>query len=131
MAARSSRRHHPFGLRASKILRGILGRKRIEQSLLQAEKIEATGRMAATIAREINNPLEAVINLLYLLRPSVVDPAGISYLSSAEDELRFQKPICGFEYSWMVIGKEYPWATQIRLLQVKANPSRSEPRSAS
>ena len=43
--------------------------------------------MAATIAHEINNPLEAVTNLLYLLRPMITDPAGIDYLSSAEDEL--------------------------------------------
>ncbi|MBB5331019.1 PAS domain S-box protein [Tunturiibacter gelidoferens] len=72
---------------ASKILRDISGRKRIEQSLLQSEKIAATGRMAATIAHEINNPLEAVMNLLYLLRPMITDPVGINYLSSAEDEL--------------------------------------------
>jgi PAS domain S-box-containing protein len=72
---------------ASKILRDISGRKRIEQSLLQAEKIAATGRMAATIAHEINNPLEAVTNLLYLLRPMITDPVGTNYLSSAEDEL--------------------------------------------
>jgi PAS domain S-box-containing protein len=72
---------------ASKILRDISGRKRLEQSLLQAEKIAATGRMAATIAHEINNPLEAVINLLYLLRPMITNPDGINYLSSAEDEL--------------------------------------------
>jgi PAS domain S-box-containing protein len=72
---------------ASKILRDISGRKRLEQSLLQAEKIAATGRMAATIAHEINNPLEAVTNLLYLLRPMITDLDGINYLSSAEDEL--------------------------------------------
>jgi PAS domain S-box-containing protein len=47
---------------ASKILRDISDRKRIERSLMQAEKIAATGRMAATIAHEINNPLEAVMN---------------------------------------------------------------------
>ncbi|HEY0263571.1 MAG TPA: PAS domain S-box protein [Granulicella sp.] len=72
---------------ASKILRDISSRKRIEQSLLQAEKIAATGRMAATIAHEINNPLEAVVNLLYLLRPHVCDTEGISYLSNAESEI--------------------------------------------
>ena len=72
---------------ASKILRDISGRRRIEQSLLQAEKIAATGRMAATIAHEINNPLEAVVNLLYLLRPKITDPVGINYLGTAEDEL--------------------------------------------
>ena len=53
---------------ASKILRDVSDRKRMERSLMQAEKIAATGRMAATIAHEINNPLESVTNLLYLLR---------------------------------------------------------------
>jgi PAS domain S-box-containing protein len=72
---------------ASKILRDISSRKRIEQALLQAEKIAATGRMAATIAHEINNPLEAVMNLMYLLRPMIADPAGINYFESVETEL--------------------------------------------
>ncbi|MGC1300646.1 MAG: PAS domain S-box protein, partial [Alloacidobacterium sp.] len=72
---------------ASKILRDISTRKRLEQALLQAEKIAATGRMAATIAHEINNPLEAVMNLMYLLRPMIADPAGISYFQSVETEL--------------------------------------------
>jgi len=72
---------------ASKILRDVSVRKRMELSLLQAEKIAATGRMAATIAHEINNPLEAVVNLLYLLRPMVTHPEGIKYLASAESEL--------------------------------------------
>ncbi len=72
---------------ASKILRDISDRKRMEESLLQAEKIAATGRMAATIAHEVNNPLEAVTNLLYLLRPMITDPDGINYLDSAESEL--------------------------------------------
>ena len=72
---------------ASKILRDISARKRLERSLLQAEKIAATGRMAATIAHEINNPLEAVMNLMYLLRPMIADPAAISYFQSLETEL--------------------------------------------
>jgi PAS domain S-box-containing protein len=72
---------------ASKILRDISSRKRMEQSLLQAEKIAATGRMAATIAHEINNPLEAVMNLLYLLRPKITDDQGRGFLAAAEDEL--------------------------------------------
>jgi signal transduction histidine kinase len=72
---------------ASKILRDISTRKRLEQSLLQAEKIAATGRMAATIAHEINNPLEAIVNLLYLLRPMITDSQGIKFLASAESEL--------------------------------------------
>jgi PAS domain S-box-containing protein len=72
---------------ASKILRDISDRKRIEDSLLQSEKIAAAGRMASTIAHEVNNPLEAVTNLLYLLRPLVTDTAGIEYLATAESEI--------------------------------------------
>ena len=72
---------------ASKILRDISDRKRMERSLMQAEKIAATGRMAATIAHEINNPLEAVMNLLFLLRSKITDEDGLNYLSTAEGEL--------------------------------------------
>ncbi len=72
---------------ASKILRDVSDRKRAERSLIQAEKIAATARMAATIAHEVNNPLEAVMNLLYLLRSSITDEEGMNYLSTAEGEL--------------------------------------------
>jgi signal transduction histidine kinase len=72
---------------ASKILRSISDRKKLERSLLQAEKIAATGRMAATIAHEVNNPLEAVMNLLYLLREKITDEEGLTYLSTAESEI--------------------------------------------
>ena len=72
---------------ASKILRDISDRKRMEQTLLQAEKIAATGRMAATIAHEINNPLEAITNLLYLLRSKIIDEEGLNHLAAAEEEI--------------------------------------------
>jgi PAS domain S-box-containing protein len=72
---------------ASKILRDVSDRRRMEKSLMQAEKIAATGRMAATIAHEINNPLEAVMNLLFLLRSKIADEDGLHYLSTAEAEL--------------------------------------------
>jgi PAS domain S-box-containing protein len=78
---------HGLVIGASKILRDVSDRKLIERSLLQAEKIAATGRMAATIAHEINNPLEAVMNLLYLLRSKITDEDGLNYLSTAEGEL--------------------------------------------
>jgi PAS domain S-box-containing protein len=72
---------------AAKILRDISARKTLELSLLQAEKIAATGRMAATIAHEINNPLEAILNLLYLAREQATDPAQAEYLIAAESEV--------------------------------------------
>jgi PAS domain S-box-containing protein len=73
---------------ASKILRDISSRKRAEQSLLQAEKVAATGRMAATIAHEINNPLEAVVNLLYLAKTSIgITQEVAKYIDAAEGEV--------------------------------------------
>lgn len=73
---------------ASKILRDISDRKRLQTSLLQAEKLAATGRMAASIAHEINNPLEGLLNLIYLARTSAENPAEVrSLLQTAEGEL--------------------------------------------
>lgn len=72
---------------ASKILRDVSARKHMETALIQSEKIAATGRMAATIAHEINNPLESVVNLLYLATHKATDPEQIGYLSTAENEV--------------------------------------------
>jgi PAS domain S-box-containing protein len=52
---------------ASKIARDFSERKRAQLALIESEKLAATGRMAAMIAHEINNPLESVTNLAYLL----------------------------------------------------------------
>jgi PAS domain S-box-containing protein len=73
---------------ASKTLRDISAKKRTEASLLQAEKIAAAGRMAATIAHEVNNPLEAVTNLLYLAKSNAEDAEEVrTFLSVAEGEV--------------------------------------------
>src|SRR5438270_117849 len=42
-------------------------RRRVEQQLFESEKLAAVGRLAASIAHEVNNPLEAIKNSLYLL----------------------------------------------------------------
>jgi PAS domain S-box-containing protein len=58
-------------------IRDVTEHKRLEQSLRVAEQQAAMGRMAAIIAHEINNPLETVTNVFYLLRdhPSLDDDA--------------------------------------------------------
>ena len=66
----------------------IDGQKRSEAALIQSEKLAAVGRLAASISHEINNPLEAVTNLLFLVRQDQNLPADIrSYLDTADGEL--------------------------------------------
>jgi PAS domain S-box-containing protein len=73
---------------ASKIARDISDRRRMERMLVQSEKLAATGRMAATIAHEINNPLESLINLIFLAKKNS-PPGGKAHaqLLTAEQEL--------------------------------------------
>jgi PAS domain S-box-containing protein len=64
-----------------------LERRRLEQVLFDSEKLAATGRLAASIAHEINNPLEAVQNALYLLDKQFGDdPSKRQYLDIAARE---------------------------------------------
>lgn len=73
---------------ASKIARDISDKKRIEQLLIQSEKLAATGRMAAAIAHEINNPLESLINVIFLARQQSPPESRVNQLLiTAEQEL--------------------------------------------
>ncbi|GGA53030.1 hypothetical protein GCM10011507_00110 [Edaphobacter acidisoli] len=73
---------------ASKIARDISDRKKMERLVIQAEKLATTGRMAAAIAHEINNPLSSVLNLIFLARQDGVSKHEIeNYLAMAEGEL--------------------------------------------
>jgi PAS domain S-box-containing protein len=61
--------------------------KRAESALIQSEKLAAVGRLAASISHEINNPLEAVTNLLYLLEKVPQQPEARHYIATAQQEL--------------------------------------------
>jgi len=66
----------------------ITDRKLSEAALLRSEKLAAMGRLASTVAHEINNPLEAVTNLLYLAGgDETMDATTRSYVLMAEREL--------------------------------------------
>jgi signal transduction histidine kinase len=58
-----------------------------QEALRRSEKLAVAGRLAASIAHEINNPLEAVTNLLYLIRTSPSPDTLYKYLDDAEQEL--------------------------------------------
>jgi PAS domain S-box-containing protein len=67
----------------------ITERKNAEIALVRSEKLAAIGRLSATIAHEMNNPLEAVTNLLFLSSTDpTISPETRGYLSSADQELR-------------------------------------------
>jgi signal transduction histidine kinase len=62
-------------------------RARAEKALMDTEKLAVVGRLASSIAHEINNPLEAVTNLLYLMSKTALPPDGAQYLQLAQLEL--------------------------------------------
>ena len=68
-------------------LTDLSSQRQAEAALIQAEKLAAVGRLAASISHEINNPLEAVTNTLYLLGQEALSEEGREYLRMAESEL--------------------------------------------
>jgi PAS domain S-box-containing protein len=73
----------------AKIVRDITQQKKLEEDLRTSEKLAAVGRLAASIAHEINNPLEAVTNFLYLANHQPELPEQLKdYLTCADRELR-------------------------------------------
>jgi signal transduction histidine kinase len=63
-------------------------RKRAEAVLVRSEKLAAAGSVAATLAHEINNPLESIVNLVYLAKSQKGLPENVrEYLRAAEEEL--------------------------------------------
>lgn len=66
----------------------VSSRVAFEEALRESEKLAAAGRLAASIAHEINNPLETVTNLLYLARGKCCNSEADSYLDLADKELR-------------------------------------------
>ena len=67
----------------------LTDRRQREAALRMTEKLALTGRMTSVVAHEINNPLEAIVNLLYLLNDRVrEDETARGYIESAESELQ-------------------------------------------
>ncbi|MGI8770190.1 MAG: two-component system sensor histidine kinase NtrB [Acidobacteriaceae bacterium] len=69
-------------------MRDVSDRVKAQAALTQSEKLAAVGRLASSIAHEINNPLESVTNLLYLATNSDDFAQVQEYLEAAERELR-------------------------------------------
>jgi PAS domain S-box-containing protein len=73
---------------AAKIARDITQQRKMEAALHISERLASVGRLAATVAHEINNPLQAVTNFIYLARQQADLPEKIKhYLNQANREL--------------------------------------------
>lgn len=63
-------------------------RKRMEQALVVSEKLAATARLAHTMAHEINNPLGAITNLIFLLAPLQTSPEAQAFIATLDEQVR-------------------------------------------
>ena len=61
--------------------------KKSEEMLRRTEKLAVAGRFAASVSHEINNPLEAITNCLYLLSSTELPTEARTYLETAQKEL--------------------------------------------
>lgn len=72
---------------AAKIARDITERKKTEHALRTTERLAAVGRLAATVAHEINNPLEALTNVVYIAKERAIRDDIRELLGQAEEEV--------------------------------------------
>jgi PAS domain S-box-containing protein len=70
------------------ICNDVSERRRAEQLLVESEKLAVVGQLAACIAHEINNPLEAVLNLLYLVREAETLEEAHGFATQATEEVQ-------------------------------------------
>lgn len=75
------------GTRFAGVTLDITERILSEMALRKADKLALVGRLSSSIAHEINNPLESVTNLLYLLAGAELGPAEKEYVATAQQEL--------------------------------------------
>lgn len=69
------------------VFRDVTEQRRSEAALIAGEKLAVAGRLAASIAHEIHNPLDSVANLLFLLKDEEDAQKRTEYLEMAEQEL--------------------------------------------
>lgn len=117
----------------SMIARNISTQKQDEQALRVAEKLAAVSRLASSIAHHINNPLTAIINLLFLLKHENLSTEGEQYLATAQRELSRVAHISSQALGFYRSGQQPVWISVSTILedalllhQGRINVSRTE-----
>jgi len=87
--------------------RDVTDSKMMEQVLMAEEKLAALGRLSAAIAHEINNPLQAALNLIYVVAGGTTDPQSHDFLKKAEQELRRAAEIARISLGFYKGGDSY------------------------
>jgi PAS domain S-box-containing protein len=87
MISAGSGKTQAVGDEVAVFLTDLSGLRQTETALRESEKLAAVGRLAGSIAHEINNPLEAVTNLLYLVGNQVTDLPLKQLVATAQEEL--------------------------------------------
>jgi PAS domain S-box-containing protein len=69
------------------VISDVTERRRTQAALLASEKLAVAGRLAATIAHEIHNPLDSVVNLLYMIKQGTSEEEREEFVDMAQSEL--------------------------------------------
>jgi PAS domain S-box-containing protein len=69
------------------VISDVTERRRTQSALLSSEKLAVAGRLAATIAHEIHNPLDSVVNLLYMIKQGTTLEEREEFVDMAQSEL--------------------------------------------
>lgn len=90
----------------------ITERKRSEEMRHRTEQLATLGRLAATVAHEINNPLEAINNVLHLLKPKFSDLDTLALIDVGQQEVR---RIAEIASATLRFAREAPQPTKLKL----------------
>jgi PAS domain S-box-containing protein len=100
------------------VSRDITELKIVQKAAIQAEKLAAAGRLAATIAHEINNPLEAVTNFIYLAMTAQDVPEGVRrHLEVADRELARVAQIAKQTLGFYKDTTKHRWVSVVEMIQ--------------
>jgi len=100
------------------VLRDLTQQRMSERALQSSEKLASMGRLAASVAHEIHNPLDAMGNLLYLLEHQSMDDSAKTYVRLAREEL---ERITAISEQMLTFSREARKPVTIKLSEVVDN----------